>query len=205
MKLKKIPILIIYSFLTLPSIVFFRFYEDSNIYQDISRWCDIKNITFTSNLLKFVFLMTYFKEFRNLFYYRLKISKNIIFRVLFYIQKFILRELPTLFLSSNEIGPGLFIQHGYGTIIAAEKLGENCWINQNVTIGYDEKNKSPKIGNNVRIAAGAVVFGNISIGDNSTIGPNAIIAKNVPQNCVVVAQPAYIVKKDGRLILEKLD
>nr|WP_275994314.1 hypothetical protein [Argonema antarcticum] len=83
-------------------------------------------------------------------------------------------------------------------------IGENCWINQQVSIGYKDKTGRPKIGDNVRITAGAKVLGNITVGNNVTVGANAVVIKNVPDNCVVVGVPAYIVKKNGLKVKEEL-
>ena len=47
-------------------------------------------------------------------------------------------------------------------------------------------NKAPRIGNNVYIGAGAKILGDIEIGDNVKIGANAVVTKNVPDNCTVV-------------------
>ena len=67
--------------------------------------------------------------------------------------EFLCPRLPTLFLGSRSksVGPGLFIQHGHGTSVTAETIGENCWINQLVTVGYSNEVDCPTIGNNVRI------------------------------------------------------
>jgi serine O-acetyltransferase len=60
------------------------------------------------------------------------------------------------------------------------------------------------LGDNVRIMAGAKVIGNITIGNNSTVGANAVVVKDVPPNCTVVGVPAYIVRRDGVRTHEKL-
>ena len=106
---------------------------------------------------------------------------------------------------SDIIGNGLVFLHGYSTIINVEKMGINCQIWQNVTIGKERPGgKKPIIGNNVRIFTGAVVVGDITIGDNVTIGANAVVNKSVPENCTVVGIPARIVRKNGMRISEKL-
>jgi serine O-acetyltransferase len=112
--------------------------------------------------------------------------------------------METLYFACDEIGPGLFIQHGFSTIIVAEKIGENCWINQQVTIGYNNQDGSPTLGNNVQVTAGAKILGKIMIGDNVKVGANAVVIKNVPANCTVVGVPAYIVKRDNKKTQEPL-
>jgi len=112
--------------------------------------------------------------------------------------------LSSLYIYADNIGKGLFIQHGFATIIAAKSIGENCWINQQVTIGYSNDTDMPTLGNGVTINAGAKVIGNVTIGDNSVVGANAVVVKNVPANCTVVGIPAYIVKRDGVRVNEKL-
>ena len=83
-------------------------------------------------------------------------------------------------------------------------MGENCWINQQITIGYKDKSGRPQLGDNVRVTAGAKVLGNIKVGNNVTIGANAVVVKDVPDNCVVVGIPAYIINRDGTKVQERL-
>ncbi|HQO47908.1 MAG TPA: serine acetyltransferase, partial [Paludibacteraceae bacterium] len=110
----------------------------------------------------------------------------------------------TLFIYTKDIGPGLYIQHGFATIISAKSIGKDCWINQQVTIGYSNATDCPVLGDNVTIPAGAKIIGKVHIGDNSTAGANAVVVKNVPSNCTVVGVPAYIVKRNGVKVFEKL-
>jgi serine O-acetyltransferase len=72
-------------------------------------------------------------------------------------------------------------------------IGDNCKINQNVTIGgRSGYTVVPKIGNNVEIGAGAIIIGPITIGDNVKIGAGAIVVKNVPDNAVVRSKSSDI-------------
>ena len=132
--------------------------------------------------------MTYYPEFRNLFYNRIGPISALI--------NFLCPKMNTLFIHTKDIGPGLFIQHGFATIITAKSIGENCWINQQVTIGFNGS-VSPVIKNNVTIRAGAKVIGDVTIENNSIVGANAVVVKNVPPYTTVVGVPAYIVKQDG--------
>ena len=83
--------------------------------------------------------------------------------------------------------------HPIGIVIAPEaEIGYNVIVMQNVTIGYD--NGYPTIGNNVKIMPGAVVAGNIKIGDNAVIGANAVVRRDVDANALAVGVPATIKK-----------
>ena len=75
------------------------------------------------------------------------------------------------------------------------EIGENCTIYQNVTIGYKDKG-CPSIGNNVKIYPNAVVFGDITIGDNVIIEAGSVVTKSVPSNCTVMGNPAKIIEQE---------
>lgn len=99
----------------------------------------------------------------------------------------------------GEIGEGLVIYHGHGTVIAPEKIGRNCSVYQGVTIGRNDKpgcdRTNPIIGDNVVIYTNAVVAGGITIGDNVTIGAGAVVMKDIPANSVVIGNPCTIKPK----------
>ncbi len=99
--------------------------------------------------------------------------------------------------SSAKIGNKFTIGYwGLGIVIHSNTtIGDNCQINQNVTIGRNFGDKDvPIIGNDVYIGAGSVVFGEITIGDNVIIGSNSLVNKSIPSNCTVVGNPMRIVE-----------
>lgn len=102
--------------------------------------------------------------------------------------------MKTLDINTKSIGAGLFIQHGYCTIISARSIGKNCWINQGVTIGFKDGSDCPTIGDSVKITAGAKVLGDVHIGNNVIVGANAVVVKDVPDNCAVAGIPAIVIK-----------
>lgn len=83
--------------------------------------------------------------------------------------------------------------HGFSIIIHCTSIGSNCTIFQQVIIGATDKGTSA-IGDIVRIYCGAKVLGNIRVGNNGTIGANAVVVKDVPDKVVVVGVPAHIIK-----------
>jgi len=108
-----------------------------------------------------------------------------------------------------QIGKGLFIDHGMGVVIGETAvIGENVLLYQGVTLGgtgLQKGKRHPTIGNNVVIGTGAKVLGNITVGDNSYIGANAVVIKDVPQNSTVVGVPGRITKQEGKKIDISLD
>lgn len=139
----------------------------------------------------FAKLFLAYPEFRYQFYYRLREHSNL-WKIL--LKPLQLGNSHNLYLNSDDIEGGLFIEHGFSTIIACRHIGANCWINQQVTIGYSDATNCPYIGNNVHIKAGAKVIGNVRIGDDVIIGANAVVVNDVPSHSIVVGVPARIIK-----------
>lgn len=81
-------------------------------------------------------------------------------------------------------------------INANSRIGENCRIQSNVNIGATGgSNKAPKIGNNVYIGPGAVLYGDIEITDNYYIGANAVVNKSFTEPYSVIAGvPAKLIR-----------
>ena len=138
---------------------------------------------------RFAYLSGALTEFRTLVHYRLRSSP--------WPLRFLLRKLyrpaATLTLEADRIGPALFIQHGVGTIVTAESIGSHCWINQQVTIGYNAKGR-PTLHDRVRVGAGAVVIGPITLHDGATVGANATVIHDVAAGVTVVAPTATILE-----------
>jgi serine O-acetyltransferase len=87
--------------------------------------------------------------------------------------------------SGAAIGPGLYIGHFSGIVVGrGVRIGENCNLSQGVTVGGH--NGCPVIGDAVYLAAGAKVFGPISVGDHVAIGANAVVRRSVPSFTTVV-------------------
>lgn len=183
-------------------ILFYLAKNRSVIILDTNRWCEIERISYNSDHIKLLYLLFIKKEFRNLFYHRLK-TDNLLTEILARFFGNIYRGIPTLQISVDNCESGLYLSHGLCTLIRAKSIGKNCIISSQVIIGQKGWDY-PTIGNNVRITVGAKVIGNVTIGDNSIIGANAVVVKNVPENCVVVGVPAYIIKRNGIRMKELL-
>lgn len=112
-------------------------------------------------------------------------------------------EIPT-----NVFGKGLSIAHK-GTIVvnANAQVGENCRLHTCVNIGTapGASGLAPIIGNNVYIAPGAKIWGNINIGDNVMVGANSCVGKNFPNDVCIAGAPARIIKNIGRKKIEEIN
>ena len=174
----------------IPHYIFYRIYK-ANIYEDFIRWkilYEFSNLTDTKAFFK---LIINCKPYRSIFYWRIGFDSRII--------SWLAPGTESLHIlnSTNDVGNGLVIWHGDATNIKAKKIGQNCEIWQNVTIGlskqFNEETR-PIIGDNVKIFSGSIVCGNITIGNNVIIGAGTIVTNSVPSNCIVKGNPGKIIK-----------
>ena len=98
-----------------------------------------------------------------------------------------------------KIGKGLLIDHGAGVVIGETAVvGDNCTIYQGVTLGGTGKDvgkRHPTIGNNVMIGSGAKVLGPFTVGDNSKIAAGAVVLNEIPPDSTAVGVPARVISK----------
>jgi serine O-acetyltransferase len=98
------------------------------------------------------------------------------------------------------IGAGLYLPTFGAIILGRGSIGENCTIEQNVTLGIAGRGTErgrPTIGNRVFIGAGSMIVGKITIGDDAYIFPGSVVTRAVPPRAVVMGYPARIVSYDG--------
>ncbi|WP_434043194.1 MULTISPECIES: serine O-acetyltransferase [Sorangium] len=110
--------------------------------------------------------------------------------------------------SSATIGKNFKLGYwGLGVVIHSRAvIGDNCLVSQNVTIGRNFGSQGvPRIGNDVYVGTGSVVFGDISVGDNVIIGANSVVNKDVPSNTVVVGNPLKVIASGRTLKYYELD
>lgn len=118
------------------------------------------------------------------FYYWLKHRKNV--------------KRTQIDISPNSVGAGFHLQHrGFRHVLSGVKIGKNCEMLPMVLIGK----KSPdiidyhvNIGDNCYISTGVIILAPIDIGNNVTIAAGAVVTKDMPDNAVVAGVPAKIVK-----------
>lgn len=99
------------------------------------------------------------------------------------------------------IGKRFFIDHGMGIVIGeTAEIGDNVMLYHAVTLGGTGKGhgkRHPTIEDNVRIGAGVIVLGPVTVGKNSMIGAGSVVIQDIPANVTAVGSPVMIVRKDG--------
>jgi serine O-acetyltransferase len=103
-----------------------------------------------------------------------------------------------------KIGRGFFIDHGMGVVIGeTAEVGENVTLYHGVTLGgtsWKKEKRHPTLGNNVVVGAGAKILGPIMVGDNTRVGANSVVVKDVPADSVVVGVPGRVLYLNGERI-----
>lgn len=184
-------------------VVYLLVKDKSKINTDIERYLESYGLTLPYGKDNYVKELVYCskrsREFLNVFYFRM--GRHLSRYHLFQLCKTIYPPKQTIGFGIDEqnLGKGLFIQHGDSTIIHAHKIGDNLTVYQNVTIG-DSGKGYPTIGDNVTICTGAIVLGPIHVGDGSVIGANATIVKDVPANSVIVPAKQRMIKLNGNSV-----
>jgi serine O-acetyltransferase len=180
------------SFGLAPLLLAYRLSDQQDLIdRDVSRWAEI---LWPSNEPTVLAKLLYaFPGFRAVFYHRLRHGNPtgaLLGRVCAQIWKIV----PGIELDGTKnIGPGLFISHGQGTVLSAERIGANLWVHHEVTIGWDyHGDRRPIIGDGVFIGAGAKIMGAITVGDGARIGANAVVVCDVPPGATAVGIPAKI-------------
>ncbi|MDH7446580.1 hypothetical protein [Aquimarina sp. 2201CG14-23] len=183
----------IYKIFLIPHVFLYKISKNkSDIDKDIDRWSFAKKMQGGKVSLLLNFLANS-PDFRTIFYFR---NRSVISHIL---NLYCRKEKYFRIDISTKLGGGILTGHPYSTILNANSIGENFYVNHLVTVGEID-GKRPTIGNNVSIHTGAIIIGDITIGDDSEIGAGSVVVKDVPQNCVVVGNPARIIRQDGKRV-----
>ena len=103
--------------------------------------------------------------------------------------------------AETRLGPRCKLSHGGNGVVVHRRalVGSGVMICQQVTIGGAARSRGvPFIGNDVYLGAGCKILGDVSVGDDSVVGANAVVAKSVPPGSVVVGNPGRIIRTGVR-------
>jgi serine O-acetyltransferase len=146
------------------------------------------------DLVWLAYLLLRLREFRSLAYYRMG-RGGPAWQVAAWLLARVYPPQVSLLIDCPEIGPGLYFEHGFSTVVTAERIGRDCWINQQVTIGYGGDHKRPVLGDGVGIRAGAIVIGGVTVGSGGHVGAGAVVTRDVPPNTYVAGVPARVLRR----------
>jgi serine O-acetyltransferase len=94
------------------------------------------------------------------------------------------------------IGPGLFIDHGMGTVIGeTAEIGMDVTLYHNVTLGgvsWEKVKRHPTLEDHVVVGAGAQILGPVRIGAHTRIGANSVVIKDAPAYSLVIGVPGRV-------------
>ena len=153
------------------------------------------------SLLEIFFL---YSGFHALMWYRVA---HFFHKIRFYFIARLLSQLGKFFTGveihpAAKIGKGLFIDHGTGIVIGeTAEIGDNCTLYQGVTLGGTGKDvgkRHPTLADNVLVGAGAKVLGPFRVGNNVKIAAGAVVLSEIPDDCTAVGVPARVVKRGGK-------
>ena len=129
-------------------------------------------------------LFARFSEFRSIVYYRISRRSR-------YPWKWFFPPEHTLHIMSDSIAPGIIFMHGFATIVNGT-TEPDVVVYQQVTVGF-AKTGRPHLRRGSTICCGAKVLGPGTVGENATVGANAVVTKDVPDNAIVAGIPAKII------------
>ena len=162
-----------------------------------------KEAGFLGKIIRFIspdYIWDFQRLLRKTEYYKNVKNKGLVNRLIYVHLRLKYKKLSIKLgftIPENVFGPGLAIVH-YGTIVVNQnvKVGANCRIHVGTNIGASAgSNKAPQIGDNVYIAPGAKIFGDIKIPNNSAIGANSVVTKSFEEEGMMIAGiPAKIIK-----------
>lgn len=174
--------------LVLPHLLFYLFSKKRGVIdEDIQAWRKLRGGSLNNLCFLYQFIILN-KSFRTQFCYRMG---NKAFSIL---KLFLRVDIPDFLEFNDNIGGGLVFVHTYGLGISGyARIGKNCTMHQMSTIGFG-KGGVPTIGDDVFIGMGAYILGKVKVGNNVRIGAGAIVVEDVPDNCTVVGPKAKIIQ-----------
>lgn len=165
---------------------------------DLARWIKMEHLEKHNFIWDISYILCHKIEARNIFYCRLRMY----YPILSHLIMWLCPPLSSFYISKDNLGGGFWPAHAFSTVVNAELIEENVSVYQQVTIGNTVGR--PTLRKGCTICAGAIVLGPIEIGEGSTVGAGAVVTKNVPPHCIVVGNPARIIRRDGIKVNEEL-
>lgn len=150
-----------------------------------------------NKILRLNHLLLTKKEFRSVFYFRMKHQKHMVA-----LCRIVLPDARAIEFG-GEIQGGLMVSH-FHSVVCPKKAGKNLRVGSGVVI--DKEDDAPTFGDNVYVASNSTVVGDIHIGNNVIIGAGSVVTEDLPENGVYVGNPARLIKHidDNEALLNEI-
>ncbi len=140
------------------------------------------------------------RDLRYVFIGRMSIeSKSFIVRSFFRLIRHKMAVKRCTEINFKNIKRGFSLSHGNNIIVNCNaKIGKYVNLRNGVTIGMEARGKRkgvPKIGDCVWVGSNATIVGKIRVGNNVLIAPNAYVNRNIPDDSIVIGNPAVVIEK----------
>lgn len=195
----KIIIIVLGHFVLIPHLIFYFFSSQKKaIFEDIMQSMNRRSVKF-SGYLAVVYILMVDSFYRTMFYHRIGLQS------LFF--KWYFPGNNTFKPMCDNIGGGIYLAHPISSFLNAKSIGKNFTCRQNTTLGnkYEgDISSRPTIGDNVSLGANVVIIGDVIIGNNVIVGAGSVVTKSIPNDSVVVGNPAHLVFKTVKQKVKKV-
>jgi len=179
------------------------------ISRDLQGYCEYLGYSSESGFLRNIIVLSKSPAFWAIVHFRFGFWVNnyfgdgyrnpikLFFKIIYFVTKqFVVYFVKIEILITADIGPGLFLSNKGNIILGLQRMGENCTIHHNVTTGQGVEGETPEFGDNIWIGHDSVVYGVLSIGDNTIIESDTVLSKSLPGNMLVGGNPCRIRKRN---------
>lgn len=177
---------ILFIWLYIPHIILYFLYLDKGIKGDMIAMRKKMQLHFPL-FLTFLSLVHNDSYYRNIFYHRIGAVKAVLISWWRPGNKYLIIS------KTMKLGEGVELLHPFSTVLFARYIGKNFSFRNCTTVGA-KADGCPTIGDNVTLGVNVCIIGNIKIGNNVTIGAGSVVTKDIPSNCIVVGNPAKVIK-----------
>lgn len=172
----------------------YRSYLKKDMERNNIRFPFLQRITFSENW----HLYLYIKVLRKYeYYYNNRNNFNFVFYIYYWLKYRHLSQKTNICIFPNTIGSGLQIMHpGFRRVDTMVSIGEHCTLLPMVLFGKKRPGEEGiiTVGDNCYISTGVTILGPVSIGNNVTIAAGAVVINDIPDDCVVGGVPAKVLK-----------
>lgn len=121
-------------------------------------------------------------------------------KVYWFFQRYVTNHLGIEIMRGAMMGRRISFPHQGGIVIhGASRIDDDCIIRHNVTLGARSRkhsNTAPHLKPKVEVGVGAVIIGDVCIGEQAILGANVVVSEDVPARAIVKPAPCSTILRD---------